>query len=223
MPLHLILLVIFAISAITMVGLARVYERASLAKYRIREERVRKLQGMRLYKSVLSNSTVSAVLVFAVVYGFYPHLVHVQHTSWWWMSFEAAAILLLYDFLYYLTHRFAFHEWKVLKPVHAVHHMAKYPRAMDSLWLHPLEMCIGLGLLLLCTWIVGPVHEYTFALAFFVYSILNIVIHCGLDLPFPFRVLGFLARKHDKHHVSMRGGNYASITPIFDILFGTAE
>jgi len=35
--------------------------------------------------------------------------------------------------------------------------------------------------------------------------------------------VSYLARKHDIHHTSMRGGNFASITPVCDILFGTAE
>jgi sterol desaturase/sphingolipid hydroxylase (fatty acid hydroxylase superfamily) len=71
---------------------------------------------------------------------------------------------------------------------------------------------------------VGPVNIYTFAGVFVIYSCLNILNHTGLDLPFfPFRTLSYLARKHDGHHISMRSGNYASITPLFDRLFGTAE
>jgi sterol desaturase/sphingolipid hydroxylase (fatty acid hydroxylase superfamily) len=35
--------------------------------------------------------------------------------------------------------------------------------------------------------------------------------------------LGVLAAKHDRHHHSMLSGNYASITPLPDIIFGTVE
>jgi sterol desaturase/sphingolipid hydroxylase (fatty acid hydroxylase superfamily) len=77
---------------------------------------------------------------------------------------------------------------------------------------------------MLCTLLVGPVNIYSFAGVFLVYSVLNILNHAGLDLLFfPFRTITHLSRKHDRHHVSMRSGNFASITPLFDLLFGTAE
>ncbi|MCC6766035.1 MAG: hypothetical protein IT293_15365 [Deltaproteobacteria bacterium] len=40
---------------------------------------------------------------------------------------------------------------------------------------------------------------------------------------FPLRTFGRLAVQHDKHHRSMRSGNFAFLTPIPDTLFGTAE
>jgi sterol desaturase/sphingolipid hydroxylase (fatty acid hydroxylase superfamily) len=100
----------------------------------------------------------------------------------------------------------------------------RHPNAFDALYLHPVETFLGLALLIACTWLLGPVHIATFAGVFFVYSALNIIVHCGLDFHFPpFLALSYLARKHDIHHTSMKGGNFASITPIWDILFGTAE
>ena len=121
-------------------------------------------------------------------------------------------------------HRVAFHQWGPLRKVHVVHHAVRHPHSVDSLYLHPVETFLGLALLVVCSMIVGPVHAATFCVVFAVYSFLNILVHCGLNLPFfPFRVVSFLARKHDVHHTSMKGGNYASLTPFFDKLFGTAE
>jgi sterol desaturase/sphingolipid hydroxylase (fatty acid hydroxylase superfamily) len=105
--------------------------------------------------------------------------------------------------------------------VHAVHHRVRYPTTIDSLFLHPFEGFCGLALLMLCTWIVGPVHAYTFGACFLVYSWLNIIIHGGVRLPIPY--LGMLARNHAVHHVDMKAGNYASISPLPDLLFGTHE
>ena len=132
-------------------------------------------------------------------------------------------MLVVYDFAYYFMHRFPFHEWEWAKKVHAVHHVAKFPTAIDSLYLHPVENFLGIALLMTCVWAVGPIHVYSFAALFFVYSQLNIAVHCGLHLNGPLWYFGLLARKHDHHHHSMRAGNFASITPIPDILFGTAE
>jgi sterol desaturase/sphingolipid hydroxylase (fatty acid hydroxylase superfamily) len=75
-----------------------------------------------------------------------------------------------------------------------------------------------------CTALVGPVSPATFGFVFAAYSFLNILVHAGLDIPvFGLRTFGMLARKHDIHHTSMRGGNFASITVFWDRLFGTAE
>ena len=38
-----------------------------------------------------------------------------------------------------------------------------------------------------------------------------------------FRAMSAMTEHHDIHHASMKGGYYASITPVFDILFGTAK
>jgi sterol desaturase/sphingolipid hydroxylase (fatty acid hydroxylase superfamily) len=136
-------------------------------------------------------------------------------------ALSALAILALYDWLYYLMHRHLFHGWSVLRRVHAVHHRVRQPAAIDSLYVHPVENVLGLSLLILCTWIVGPLDAYAFGGCFFVYSWLNIVVHAGVALPFPY--LGLIARKHDAHHAHMRAGNYASLSPLPDLVFGTGE
>jgi sterol desaturase/sphingolipid hydroxylase (fatty acid hydroxylase superfamily) len=224
MSIYLQLAIILALSAAAMFGLAALFRHPIVARFRIHPRTDAKPNGPKLVHSVLVNSVTSASLVYGVLLVLSRWLIHQQPTSLARMVFDGIAVLLLYDFLYYLTHRFAFHEWKLLRRVHTMHHAAKYPTALHSLYLHPVEMLIGLGLLLGCTMVVGPVHLHTFLVVFSAYSYLNIVIHAGLDLPlFGFRTVGYLARKHQKHHTSMAGGNYASITPLFDILFRTSE
>lgn len=224
MSFYVALYLILLVSALMLAGMAIAYHLPSLVKYRIRHETIRKLRGPKLVKSVLLNSAVSGSLVI-----FYTHvttglIVHDEAVSGWRIALDVGVVLITYDFLYYLMHRYPFHEWKLLKAVHAVHHTAKYPRALDSLYLHPIEMALGVSLLMASTALVGPVHETSFIVIFAVFSFLNILIHGGLSLPFfPFRAISYMARKHDRHHLSMKGGNYASITPLFDILFGTAE
>jgi sterol desaturase/sphingolipid hydroxylase (fatty acid hydroxylase superfamily) len=130
----------------------------------------------------------------------------------------------LYDFGYYVLHRFVFHQWKLGRRIHAVHHKIRTPYAKDSLYIHPVETLLGVGLLMACTLIVGPISVYSFGASFFVYSVLNILIHSAFDIPiFPFRWLSALSRNHDTHHHSMKGGYYASISPLWDLVFGTAR
>ena len=133
------------------------------------------------------NSFVSPVLVYGLTAALYPWVFHDRSISVWRIVAEGAAVLMLYDFFYYFVHRYPFHQWKLLRRVHSVHHVVKFPSAIDSLYLHPLENVIGLSLLWGCTALVaavaGPVSIYSFAWAFAFYSVLNIAIHAGLKLP----------------------------------------
>ena len=224
MPLYVMLSIVLALSGGLLIGLTLLFRMPVTANHRIREEPVRTLKGPKFWRIAAFNSVLSISMVFGLTHLLYAFLFYGEAASPWRMLLEGVGILMTYDFAYYLVHRYPFHRWRLLKRIHAVHHTVCYPAAYDSLYMHPLENAIGLALLMLCTFLVGPVSIYSFAGVFVVYSFLNILNHAGLDLPFfPFRTLSTLARKHDRHHVSMRSGNYASITPLFDWLFGTAE
>jgi sterol desaturase/sphingolipid hydroxylase (fatty acid hydroxylase superfamily) len=224
MSLLSVLLACFASSFVLMVALQLTFHAERSASMRIREEPQRKLVGARFWRVVMLNAGFSAALVFGSTLGLAPWLFTEATPSLGRLAYEFVAVLLLYDLLYYLAHRYLFHEWKPLASVHAVHHTAKFPRALDSLYIHPVETLIGLALLFVSLWLVGPVSVASFALIFLVYSHLNILLHCGLRLPTVLaRPLNAMHEKHDRHHVSMKRGNYASITPLPDLLFGTAE
>jgi len=224
MSLYVMLSVVLALSGGLLIGLTLLFRMPVTDGHRIREEPVRTLKGARFWRIAVFNSALSISMVYGLTYLFYSALFYEAAPSAWRMLLEAVSILITYDFAYYFVHRYPFHQWKLLRRVHAVHHTVRFPTAYDSLYMHPLENAIGLLLLMFCSFLVGPVSIYSFAGVFVVYSCLNILNHTGLDLPFfPFKTLSYLARKHDRHHVSMRSGNYASITPLFDWLFGTAE
>ncbi len=216
--------IVLALSGGLLIGLTLLFRMPVTANHRIREEPVRSLKGPEFWRTAIFNSVMSISLVYGLTYLLYAFLFYEEAASPWRMLLEGVGILITYDFAYYFVHRYPFHQWRLLKGVHAVHHTVRYPTAYDSLYMHPVENAIGLLLLMLCTFLVGPVSVYAFAGVFVIYSFLNILNHAGFDLPFfPFRTLTYLARKHDQHHVSMRSGTYASITPLFDRLFGTAE
>jgi sterol desaturase/sphingolipid hydroxylase (fatty acid hydroxylase superfamily) len=222
MPLAVMIGAVLLLSGLTFAALMLAYLSPKTAK--IRPEKSRSFQSAKLARSAVVNSTLSVSLVFACAYGLYDILFYEAVPAAWIVALEFVAVLFVYDFAYYFVHRFLFHEWKVLRRVHTVHHVAKYPTAIDSLYLHPVETVIGLALLFGTIALVGPISTVAFGAVFLVYSLLNILNHSGLDLDFfPFRTITWLARKHDKHHVGMRSGNYSTITPLPDIVFGTAE
>jgi sterol desaturase/sphingolipid hydroxylase (fatty acid hydroxylase superfamily) len=178
----------------------------------------------RIVKLVLPNSILSGALIVGITYAATGWLIHEAQTSALELIADVVVTLGLYDLLYYFMHRYLFHEWQLLRSVHVLHHTVKYPTALESLYVHPIENALGVLLLMLCLVIVGPVSLPAFAVLLAIYSWLNIVIHSGLDFRHAaLRPIAFMVRKHAKHHSSMRAGNYASITPVPDMLFRTQD
>lgn len=226
MSLPTVLFVVLALSGVVMFALHSLFASASTDAVKIYPKRPRRLPLGRFLSNMVPNTIFSGALAVVVTLGLRTWLVDESNASATPFDVFADVVgaLLLYDFLYYFMHRFVFHEWKAMRSVHTVHHTNKFPTAFESLYMHPLENFMGLGLLLVCTAIIGPVSVPAFGLIFGVYSLLNLVIHSGLDFNRPgLRFFGLMARKHARHHASMRAGNYASITPLPDLLFDTYE
>ena len=212
----------FGVSAATLLVLA--CANRWLPKRRIHEDLGKRPSGAPYYLHVFLNLAASGGLI----YGFCWLLEGVMFRD------ESAGIvvsagqwllaILTYDFLDYLLHRMLFHGRGWLRKMHATHHVIRRPTAPDSLYLRPLETALSLFLLAMSCVFVGSVTPPVFFLIFSTYTVLNIYAHSGLDLPFfPFRALTYMAKKHDLHHSNMRTGNYASMTPLFDMIFGTHE
>lgn len=146
----------------------------------------------------------------------------------WRHAIDAVAVLMLFDFLYYLTHRFLFHG-KALRRIHALHHRAHEPTHIDALYVHPLETTIGLVLFLGSIPLVGaisggPLNAYSMAVATLVFTQVNLLNHTFVHLPrFPFRTIDHVTKVHAAHHVDMNRGNFATLTMLYDWLFGTLE
>lgn len=219
-----VILASYASAGLAIGLLAYAYRSKRGQEYLISDDPHRSKSDRELYWRVALNITVSIALIFSVMYGFSDYLFYDHSVSWWRYILEAVTVILIYDFAYYFMHRYPFHEWKILRGVHSVHHAARNPRVIDSLLLHPVETFLGLTLFFGTVALVGGVHLYTLAVLFMTYTAFNILNHAGIDIPhFPVKTLGILAAKHDRHHHSMLSGNYASITPLPDIIFGTVE
>jgi sterol desaturase/sphingolipid hydroxylase (fatty acid hydroxylase superfamily) len=222
MTLFGILMISYVASGATILALQLLYRSELGKRYMISDDPHRSVPDKRVYRDAVLNASVSLVLIFAITFGLESYLFYDHATPVYVMVIEALAVIFIYDFAYYFMHRYPLHEWKLLRWVHAVHHAARNPRTLDSLLLHPIETVAGLALLFGTIAIVGGVHLYTFGAIFVAYTVFNILNHAGVNIPrFPFKTLGTLAVKHDRHHHSMLSGNYASITPLPDIIFRT--
>jgi sterol desaturase/sphingolipid hydroxylase (fatty acid hydroxylase superfamily) len=173
-------------------------------------------------------------LVFFLVLA--PFVVTVEMPPPWRVLLDIVTILMVYDFFYYLAHRFLLHAavdsrfavLRYFRRVHAVHHQARDPSYVDSMYVHPLETAIGMALLVvsICglSLIVGRLNVASVAIASVIFHAVGMINHIRIDLPGrPYRPLNWMVMKHHVHHENMQKGNYAGITLLYDKLFGTLD
>ena len=177
---------------------------------------------------VESGKKTGFVLNALFALGVLPFFMTVHALPLWRVAIDIVAILMIYDFYYYLTHRFAFHGVGWLKRVHGVHHQALNPVAIDSFYVHPVETAIGIALFFagILSWglFIGPIHVASILVCYLAFVYINTFNHIHFDLnKFPFKTLHYAVAKHHVHHVHMRMGNYATLTMFYDYLFGTLD
>jgi sterol desaturase/sphingolipid hydroxylase (fatty acid hydroxylase superfamily) len=189
-------------------------------KTKLAQEKYRPIIGASQRVGALSN------LVFFVAIA--PFCVTLEPAALWKLPLDIIAILMVYDFFYYLMHRFLFHGQGYLRRVHALHHQARSPTYIDAHYVHPVETAMGLNLFLLMfpllMTVLGAFHVVTAALCYVIYVQLNQINHCRVELDrFPYKTLRWITAKHAVHHENMHKGNYASITLLYDKLGGTLD
>jgi sterol desaturase/sphingolipid hydroxylase (fatty acid hydroxylase superfamily) len=188
----------------------------------------KKLSRNRYREAVRVNNRAGLIanLVFYVVV--LPWCVSLAPRPFWRHVVDVVAVLMLFDFFYYLTHRFLFHG-RPLRKIHALHHQARTPTYIDALYVHPIETTIGLLLFLFSIPLVGavsgaPLNAFSMAFATLIFTQVNTINHTFVHLPyFPFKTLDKITSLHAAHHVDMNQGNYATLTMLYDWLFGTPE
>jgi sterol desaturase/sphingolipid hydroxylase (fatty acid hydroxylase superfamily) len=145
---------------------------------------------------------------------------------------DIAVILMTYDFFYYLMHRFMFHDSGFgtgpLKWVHAVHHRQLNPCREDSKYLHPLEMALGISLFVATivglSLLLGNFHVVTLIVTWTAFQQINLQNHTLWESDrFPFKYMGYISRMHHNHHARFTGGNFATISLLYDWIFGTID
>lgn len=165
------------------------------------------------------------ILLFVAVA---PWVVTLNSQYLWKIGIDILLIVLIYDFFYYLMHRFLFHGEGYFRRVHALHHQARNPTLVDSFYVHPLETALGIVVFILSfaapLFITGPVHIIAAVIAYMIWGQINTIIHTYFNVNhFPFKTINWMVAVHHVHHENMHRGNFSSITLLFDKLFGTLE
>lgn len=149
-----------------------------------------------------------------------PSSFHVTvHALPWWL--QAISVVLLSDFTIYWGHRLQ-HRLPFLWRFHSIHHSAEHLDWLAAHREHPLDSVYTMTLINLPPFILGfPLETLAGFLAF--RGLWAIYIHSNVRLPLgPLRIFIGAPELHHWHHDRARNaGNYANISPLMDILFGT--
>lgn len=137
----------------------------------------------------------------------------------WWL--QALEVVVLSDFLVYWGHRLQ-HRVGFLWRFHAVHHGAERLDWLAAHREHPFDSIYTVGLINFPAFLLGfPLETLTGFIAF--RGLWAIYVHSNVRLPIgPLRILLGSPELHHWHHDRDRdAGNYANVSPLMDVLFGT--
>jgi sterol desaturase/sphingolipid hydroxylase (fatty acid hydroxylase superfamily) len=134
---------------------------------------------------------------------------------------QAIEVVLLSDLLIYWGHRLQ-HRVGFLWRFHSIHHSAEHLDWLAAHREHPIDTIYTMGLINLPAFVMGfPLRTIAMLMAF--RGLWAIYIHSNVRLPIGWlRVLIGAPELHHWHHDRARdAGNYANISPIMDLIFGT--
>jgi sterol desaturase/sphingolipid hydroxylase (fatty acid hydroxylase superfamily) len=134
---------------------------------------------------------------------------------------QAIEVVLLSDICVYWGHRLQ-HRVGFLWRFHSIHHSAEHLDWLAAHREHPVDTIYTMTLINLPAFVLGfPLATLAGLIAF--RGIWAIYIHSNVRLPIgPLRVLVGAPELHHWHHDRDRdAGNYANISPLMDVLFGT--
>lgn len=137
----------------------------------------------------------------------------------WWA--QAIEVVLLSDLFVYWGHRLQ-HRVEFLWRFHSIHHSAEHLDWLAAHREHPIDTIYTMSLINLPPFVLGfPLETLSALIAF--RGVWAIYIHSNVRLPIgPLRVLVGAPELHHWHHDrDRRAGNYANISPLMDVIFGT--
>jgi sterol desaturase/sphingolipid hydroxylase (fatty acid hydroxylase superfamily) len=137
----------------------------------------------------------------------------------WWL--QAIEVVVLSDLCVYWGHRLQ-HRVGFLWRCHSIHHSAEHLDWLAAHREHPLDSIYTLTIINLPPFLLGfPLETLAGLLAF--RGVWAVFIHSNVRLPLgPLRVLVGSPELHHWHHARDRdAGNYANLSPLMDVVFGT--
>ena len=67
-------------------------------------------------------------------------------------------------------------------------------------------------------------HAVSLIIAQFIFNNVNQINHTKFNVDrFPYSIVDYITTKHATHHIDMKRGNYSTLSPLYDWMFGTLE
>lgn len=149
-----------------------------------------------------------------------PDVIH-QRVAAWNLWAQAALAIVLGDLLIYWGHRLQ-HRVGFLWRFHSIHHSSEHLDWLAAHREHPVDSLYTIFLVNLPIFALGVSEQALVWFAGF-RGLWAVFIHANVRLPIgPLRVLIGAPELHHWHHDRARdAGNYANVSPLMDLLFGT--
>ena len=141
------------------------------------------------------------------------------------LALQVVELIVVVDLMTYWIHR-AFHQLPWLWSFHAIHHSSQHMDWLAGSRMHPVDVVVTRAVAFLPVFVLGFAPAALYAYLVFI-SFHAVFIHANLRWRFPgLRWLMSTPAYHHWHHASDQEGidkNFASILPLWDLLFGTAH
>ncbi len=145
-------------------------------------------------------------------------LTHIWSQAFWVQCIE---VIFLSDILIYWAHRLQ-HQNAFLWRFHKVHHSAKHLDWLASHREHPFDTLYTITIINLPAILLGfPLQTLSFLVLF--RGVWAIYIHSNININIGFLkyIIGSPNLHHWHHDQDVHKGNYANISPLMDLIFGT--
>ena len=152
------------------------------------------------------------------------HYFPMETPSLWVLIPQLFIVFVADDALFYWYHRLLHVNTTLYRWIHQRHHEAYAPVPIEYIYVHPLEWMLGMsGFVLgfgICLGVWGSMSAWTLWIWGGWRTLHELDIHSGMNLMNRIPLFASM-QHHDLHHARPHCGNYASMFPFWDRVYGT--
>jgi sterol desaturase/sphingolipid hydroxylase (fatty acid hydroxylase superfamily) len=137
------------------------------------------------------------------------------------LAVQVVATLVVFDLLWYGYHRAA-HRFGRLWRVHGAHHAPAQLYALMHLVFHPLDLIASRFVVAMIAFRFIGVKPDAIFIAVVIISMQQMISHVNADLRVGWLNYALIGTEtHRYHHSADHNGNFSSVIPLWDLVFGT--
>lgn len=128
--------------------------------------------------------------------------------------------LFSFDTYYYWSHRL-FHRVKCIRSIHYVHHRAVQTLPLDYIYVHIVELLVGLFPHFILYLIADSINYWAYYITMTIYIFNHVTSHLPYDTEKKHTFIFADKQFHGLHHKYGSGGNYSLLFVFWDKIMGT--